>query len=452
MRRSYPLFFHHVFRMVILLAAFLTASTPLAMATAEVSATVPYALYASTTSMNELHQLDPTTLTDLGDARMLESSMPWPQLATSADGSTFVLIYNDQIIGEKADAEPSAIVIQDGVHGKERLRIPLKGDTAFSPLLSADGSRLVVQVGTLMCGPSGCGPQSWFCYDTRTGKRISTIEGPNDPAWPSMIDAGGHRLYVPFTNRSASSTPVTTATAAAEGAKGPWPLQIAGYDLDTGREIAHLTLPNVMAGSWQQGMIDQMPRMETVQPAIALSPDGTGLAVIDAGMQTLTVVAADTLKITATHDLHRSASKLEQLARWLGIAPQPAAAKALEETTLNATFSPDGAQLYLWGDEITIGASMDDIEGHGLGLMRVDLGTGTIADVGLGGKDLVNVLVAPDGASLYVVAQDTPWWENQSGAGSGYTLRRLDGKTLKVIASREFSSWPRVELLAVDQP
>jgi hypothetical protein len=394
---------------------------------------VAFAIYAGGDFSPELHPLDPFSLADRDDIASLEFQSRWPIVATSADGSTYVVINNESTVNDQGELDPPAIVIHDGINGRERARVPLDGE-AFSPLLSADGARLVV-AGGLACDPGGCTDQTWEVYDTETGKLLSTITGAGEPVGPSVIDPEGTRLYVPFYERPA-----------ADG-EGPWPLRIAAYDLATGEEAARLAVPDVLAGNWQAGTVDDAPLMRQVNPAFALSPDGSRLAVVDAAVTSLTLIDAETMTVEATHGIHRPESVAQRLARWLGIAPREASAKGMAGPSASAVFAVDGTALYVTGSELRIGDTVESISGTGLGVRRIDVASGEITAEVLSGQEVTQVLPAPDGNAVYALGSVTPWWDSQIGESS-YLLRRLDPETLKVTAERMYPQWPQVVMLA----
>ncbi len=289
-------------------------SIAFALSTATVGAnplgddTQPFALYVSTNQGQAYQPIDPMALTDLDSASALMFDHDWPELAVSADGSTFVII------------EPSRagldqwIAVRDGIGGAVRQTIT-PTEAVYGPRLNADGSRVVVRAPHAdPCGPGGYPAQTWHTYDTSTGDLMATIRANDgDPLWPDLIDPAGERLYYPFYDRQASSS------ATANDSSGPWPLQIAAFDLDTGQEAATMTVPGVSAGSWQAESIDQMYVGEMELPAVTLSPDGSRLAVIDAALETLTLLDAGTLAVQETHAIHRSESLTDRLLGWLGL-------------------------------------------------------------------------------------------------------------------------------------
>ncbi|HVL25770.1 MAG TPA: hypothetical protein VM450_16895 [Thermomicrobiales bacterium] len=392
-----------------------------------------FALYAGGDVSPELRPLDPLSLADRDDIAPLDLQSRWPIVATSADGSTFVIITNESTVNDQGGLDDPAIVIRDGVNGPERARIALEGE-AFSPLLSADGSRLVVS-GGLACGVSGCTDQTWQVYDTTTGKVLATITGAGEPVWPNVIDPEGTRLYVPFYARPA------------EDSAGPWPLRIAAYDLATGEEAARMTVPDVLAGTWQAGTIDDAPLMRQLTPAIALSPDGAWIAVVDAAVTSLTLIDTGTMTVEAVHEIDRPESVAHRLARWLGLAPQEVSAKGMAGPAASAVFAADGAALYVTGSELRIGDTIESMSGEGMGVRRIDVASGQITAEVLRGQEVTQVLPAPDGNAVYALASVTPWWDSQIGASS-YLLRRLDPATLKVTAERVYPQWPQVVMLA----
>jgi len=415
-------------------------SIAFALSTATVGAnplgddTQPFALYVSTNQGQAYQSIDLMTLTDLDSASALMFDHDWPELAVSADGSTFVII------------EPSRagldqwIAVRDGIGGTVRQTIT-PTETVYGPRLNADGSRVVVRAPHAdPCGPGRCPAQTWHTYDTSTGDLMATIRANDgDPLWPDLIDPAGERLYYPFYDRQASSS------ATANDSSGPWPLQIAAFDLDTGQEAATMTVPGVSAGSWQAESIDQMYVGEMELPAVTLSPDGSRLAVIDAALETLTLLDAGTLAVQETHAIHRSESLTDRLLGWLGLVPQSAQAKVSEGRSLRAAWSADGQSLYLTGHEIEVGETMDDITGPGLGISKIDVGTGDVTAVAREGRDADFMVPAPDRRSLYVLMPETPWWDN--GGGSAYVLRRLDADSLETMAGRRFDAWPQIMLV-----
>ncbi len=415
------------------------ASLAIILATAAVGANpladgaAPFALYVSNDQGREFQPIKPLSLADLDDADALAFDHEWPHLAVSADGSTFVTIDPSQ------GPLDHWITVRDGIGGPLRQTIT-PAEAVFNPRLSADGSRLVAEP-SLTCGPIGGGERTRHTWDTGSGELLATTHADlGAPVWPDLIDPAGQRLLYPFHQQPPVATTTSTPEPGAPGAVGPWPLQVARYDLTTGQAIARAAVPGVFAGSWPAESIDGMYVGGMELPAFALSPDGSRFAVIDASLETLTVLDAGTLTVLETHAIHRPASLTDRLLGWLGLSPQSARAKVSEGRSLHAAWSSDGHYLYVTGHEIEVGETMDEITAHGLGVSKIDVRSGEIAAVALEGHDAEVMMPAPDGRSLYVLMPETPWWDN--GGGSRYTVRPLDVDTLETIAKRRFDAWP----------
>ncbi len=397
-----------------------------------------FALYVTSHVGRAYQSIDPMSLTDLDDDGALRFDYDWPQLAISADGSTFVTISPSQ------GPLDQRITVRDGIGGAVRQAIT-PAEAVYNPRLSADGSRLVAEP-SVVCGPIGCGERTWFTWDTRTGELLAATRADlGAPVWPDLVDTGGRRLYYPFHQQPSVLTSTSTPEPGEPSAVGPWPLQIASYDLTTGQETARATVPGVSAGSWQAEPIDVMYVGQMELPAVALSPDGSRLAVVDAALETLTLLDAGTLAVLETHAVHRPEGLTDRLLGWLGLGPQSARAKASEGRALGATWSIDGQFLYLTGHETEVGETIDDITGHGLGISKIEVATGEITAVALEGHDANVIIPAPDGQSLYILMPETPWWEN--GGGSAYVLRRLDADSLETMAERRLDAWHQIMLV-----
>lgn len=392
----------------------------------------------------EYRLIDPLTLEDVSSVAPLTFDSEWPGMAASGDGSTFAVVTPSQ------QPAGSSISVRDGLAGPERLAISTE-EVVFNPRLSDDGSRLVVEP-QLICGPSGCNERAWYTYDTNTGGLISaTRTDTGDPVWPDLLDPAARRLYQPFYEDPPPPTYSGTPTPTDISDVGPWPLEIAAYDLASGREVDRITVPDVFAGSWQGESVDGMYVGETVHPAIAISPNGGLIAVVDTAMETLTLIDTATLEIVETHTVHAAESLTSRLLAWLGITPQTAHAKVSEGRRLSATFSADGQHLYVSGSETEVGNTVEEITGRGFGLLRIDLSNGEIAHKVLTGEDLVDVIPSPEGRSLYALRPAVPWWNSDGQTGDAYVLHRLDAQTLEPLAERTFAGWPTIRLMPIDK-
>jgi hypothetical protein len=325
--------------------------------------------------------------------------------------------------------EQRTIVVYDGLGGPERLRFEAPA-AVVAPRLSGDGSRLVTGI-PLFGSPSGITRETWYVFDTRDGGQISTVQEDGPDPKPgglpsSLIDPAAERLY-----RSA---------VGGEG-DGPWPLQIVAHDLTTGAEIGRLILPDVRAGERYDRWIDQVPIADVLTPAVALSPDGTRIAVVDAEADELTLLDAATLTVERAVEIARPRGLGVRVLTWLGLAPRSASAKSMDGRILWAIFSPDGTRLYVYGFEGAVGDDLDTATKHGLGLTAIEVTSGEIVASGLDGQELFDVLPTPDGESLYVIGPTVPW--AMSSGEPSYRLARLDAATLQTLAEREFprSAW-----------
>ena len=388
--------------------------------------------------------LDPMTLADAeGDipfASVGSTSWfaPW---AASADGSTVVVIESRFSSG----AAPEVIVF-DGPSGDERGRFRPASGQLTGPVLSRDGSRLVVQASPMMPArpekaskPSEFGWPSWRVYDTTDGRLLSTVP-MREFRGASAIDPTARRLY---------QLDESAADAAAAANSGPWPVDLVVIDLTTGAEANRLELTNVLGGTWPTDQtLGEMTVMRRLGPTLALAPDGGRLAVVHADEEAVTLVDPERLVVERTIRLERPTTLGDRLLGLLPLVPHDAAAKQTEEATaLFARFGPDGRKLYVTGYRTGPG---DDGEWElvGLGLRVFDLERGTIAaelsPAIWGRNDFgAEVVPAPDGHSVYVMV---PRYPERRGT-SAYLLRRLDARTLETLAEREVWRWNRLLLI-----
>lgn len=379
--------------------------------------------------------LDPLTLDDRSP--VTAGSLPWPfgPWLVSADGSTRVQArYPEDGLTPKVDK--ATIIVADGARGQERLRIDAT-DLGGPIGISRDGTRLVTMTGQ-SGSDSGVSQPTWYAIDTRDGGVLATIAGEGQGFGPygfltSILDPDGRFLYRPFIpgDRAGDS---------------PLPLQIVANDLQTGEEVARISLTDVQAESWWPERVEQVPVNRVMAPAVALSPDGAQIAVVHAEADRVTILDARTLTVERTLKLKESRSLTDRargVLGWLGLVPQAAEAKLLTGRVLSAVYAPDGRSLYLAGREGRVGETTDSVEEWGLGLRRIDLTNGEIVAKALGNDQVDDVVPTPDGNALYVSGPTVPWAMNDFNQSS-YRLSRLDPETLEPLAQRELAERPVV--------
>ncbi|HET8524231.1 MAG TPA: hypothetical protein VFL82_13430 [Thermomicrobiales bacterium] len=244
----------------------------------------------------------------------------------------------------------------------------------------------------------------------------------------TLFDPSGSRLYY------AAGDPTATSD-------GPWPLTIVAYDLNTGQESTRLSLPSILIGTMYNGVIDQVPVANVMAPAIALSPDGSRIAVVHADSEQLTLIDAQHMTVIKTVPVVHPKSILNRLFSW--VAPQTAEAKYMTGSSRSAVFSADGRALYVYGSEATITEGNREVE-RGLGLELVDANSGEIKAASLDGVLIDQVLPGPGGQNLYLSGPDESWYTAQGEPS--YTVRRLDAATLDTHAQRTFPDVRRILL------
>jgi hypothetical protein len=414
-----------VILVVALLVSTLVLQVPVRAEDQTDDASRAFGLYAAS-SEDPYMPLDPDTLADIEGGRPLGVAGITRDVLVSADGSTMVQIEHENL---------TTIVVSDGVGGRERLRFQ-PGRSVYGQHISRDGTRLVT-VGPMSCNPSGCSTAKWSVFDTRDGRLITSVEGDEHGyGLRSWVDPDAERLYQLTYDRGDES-------------EGPWPIQIVAFDLTTGTEAGRLTVPGVLGGNWWTRSVDGALVGDVLMPAIALSPDGSRLAVVDAETDQLTMIDAATMTVEGTRSLARTEGMRHRFLTWLGIAPQTAEAKVSAGRWLDAVFAPSGDHLYLWGTESDIGDSIEDTEVHGLGLMLVDVESGEILGEALEGMMVQSVVSAPDDRTFYLTGTESP----RSGHYSGVErLWRLDNQSLETLAERELQAFSQIAVLPPKLP
>jgi hypothetical protein len=382
------------------------SASPAAMDTSA-SAPPSFALYAQIGNTGALVPLNTETLTDLPDGRPLSFAEIGHRLL-SADESTLVALENKL-----------TIVVRDGRTGVERLRFDTPEPVTLLAI-SPDGTRLVTSI-PMVCGPTGCPRATWRVFDTRDGRLTTSIRGGGGEN--VMVDREAKRLYTWFYHRGGLR-------------QGIWPLQLAAYDLDTGTQIAAETLEGIVHTTMYPRVVDQMTIVEQRYPGIALSPDGTRIVVVEAEGRGAAIIDTTTLRTINGLRIHSKVSTLGRFARWLGLAPLTGEAKTMEGRYQTVVLAPDNRHIYLYAIEGDHDDSTGVSTAVGQGLKRIDLDTGEIVAEMSGDEYLQQILMGPDGRSLYVAGSSVaPWTVSHEVPNF---IRRLDARTLEPLAEREF--------------
>jgi hypothetical protein len=268
----------------------------------------------------------------------------------------------------------------------------------------------------------------WNVYDTMSGALVTAIRGEGQGVNPygfhhALLDDLSGTLYVPFVSGE-------------QAADGPLPLRIARYDLETGVNEGEIELSDVLAGVWYPNGTSSDPFLiATLSPGIALSPDGSQIAIVAAATGAVSLIDTSTFTLARTFVPERRVGLLHRIAAWLAPLPGRAEAKMTSGTVTRAFYSADSQSLYVSGRSVTIDED-GDVQPELLGIQRIAIADGTVAAVALGGSDIEQVWVAPDGSAIYALGYDEAW-ELASGSPA-HELRRLDPASLEIIVERSF--------------
>ncbi|MPZ14853.1 MAG: hypothetical protein GEU73_10605 [Chloroflexi bacterium] len=373
--------------------------------------------------------ISPDTLDDLVACRAIETVSPAWNL--SADGLTLVTTEYDGRADQITRPEQITYVVRDAATGAERARFHPPDVTTISDL-SPDGSLLLLQR-----RPMG-EPRTWFLVSA-SGELQGTADAAELTAWGPVLMSPDARCLVHLLIPSSESE------------TGPWPASLSVYDLVDPARSNHVSLANVLAGTWQsEHRMGDQRRWTNLIPGLALSPDGRTIAIAHADEEAITVVDLERPAVVHTTALQRPPDVLDLL----GLRPRAAHAKVVDGAARQAVFGPDGRYLYVWGDDREI---RDDgrpmVRYHGL--KRVEVATGRVAAEALDGQCVDWVAPSDVGDRIYVSGPEQSTGAVHMGR-STYALRVLDAVTLRVLSERKLKGYRQHALVAnpgmVDHP
>jgi hypothetical protein len=321
-------------------------------------------------------------------------------------GAAGISVFDARSATLLAQPKPDAPVIVDGV--------------------SADGSKIYAR-----SWPPGDIGAERLVLEARTGKTVSrepAISLGGDPiTWISDVD--GRRLYALLVQPDPNPT-------------GPRSVEVGAWDLRTGRELWRQGVPSLVAGDWDSGAA----RARLV-PGIALSPDGRQIAIVRAfdccvagGTLWLTEVGSG--EILSQRTYRRDSSLFDEL-----FGASAAAAKEMNEVIVNASFSADGRVLHVRAQSWQYDGRPEPYQYFGMAALDVPSAKLLGSDIKMEQWWYQNKILwlqsSPDGRWLYVFLERTG-----NADPKGYFLRRLDARTLSVLAERRFDSYRYSFMLA----
>jgi WD40 repeat protein len=361
-------------------------------------------------SSDGIVQLDPETLAD-------ESTAPETGLDPAIDPWTVIFSRDGQMLVGMAIGQE--IIVQEGLGGPIVFRIPTEG--AIWPLgLSADGSRLVVTVN--LAG----GSRKWKTFDTSTGAKTAEFApkfGEVMFANQQVIDPVAWKLYRLYQDGIELIDQYNSTGAA----------NLIVTDLSTGDEVDRLRLPDVLIGSRLADATTSLdnPVFHDTLPGIAISPDGSEIAVVSATDESIVLVDTKTMTIKQTLTMHEQTGLVDHLFGLLPLAPRTAEAKATEGEGRRVFYAADGDHIYVGGYTAEFNNNVQSYDGHGLS--RVDLSEGEIESHVLDGILVYQVVESANG-NLYATGVD--YRNKQPGNAYGFVVARLEGDADKVLAER----------------
>lgn len=365
--------------------------------------------YVFDSSRDQLAPLDPSSLRNGARSAALHLLTPpsgaryAPSLAVSPNGQWIASIV------PSSQSNTWTVGIFDAQTGKERgttYRIPW---TVGISGLSNDARHLY---GYRQEG-NAYAELSLSAVTGRVERRVTVRDGCCGPA---LFDAAHHRFYVLMT--AGNGHPAIGRRA---------PILVA-YDLAVGRMVGRTIVHGVLAGTWTSNLSENGIKVPAFwSPGIALSPDGSQIAVFDGSNNRLTLINTEQMQVEQRITVSDPSTPLAGILGVLGLAPSIAEAKEFKGTQLNLQYSADGTLLYLSG---TRGVpSHPHAPFAGLGLRVIDVASGHFQASAFSGKQLMWESSAPQGSDVYVFLPGP-------GNSCPCTLRRLNGATLQTEAQR----------------
>ncbi len=384
-------------------------------------------VYRSTAAQNTLQPIDRWSLTDRPGAVLHVGPRPAPNQApamvATADGARFVVLNRLPTRHWPVQAGDLTLQLFDAGTGRPLFPAHHPAVPFWPSGVSADGSVAYGFDDENLIGAS-CPAGHFYLLDVRTGRidRQLTLAAPN---WDSALvspDLG--RLYT-----------ITTSDQINRCGHSYHPL-LTAYNLHTGQIVRSVRLKGVLGGRWSTR---RTVNGETVtalwQPGIALSPDGSQLAVLDGSTNTLTLLRARSLQVAGRETLSRPRTALETMAGVLGVAPDAAEAKGQDNgVELQMQYTANGRSLLVTGARLSPDRRHPYGASRNLGIQLIDIAGGQIRAWLNDGKLVWGIWPAPDGSAVYSGAQS---WSRQGGWLN--TLRRHDPATLRVVSRRPFA-------------
>lgn len=408
----------HVITTVILCALLTVPLSPVLPSMARGEGTLDSSLYMLEPQYGRtLLHLDAVTLQTIGGVTlggMSRTSYGAPQLAFSPDGTRVASEVN-RCQGCAGFSSRYITIRIFSLVGTQLARfhpqVPL--DLAA---VSGDGA----SVSGLNLQDSHTPVRGWYTLNTASGRVTARVklEGWSDP---SLYDGTTGRLFVPtFAGGS---------------------LTLTAYAASSGNEIGRLTMDGVQTNVEElTAGPNRLPIMRLHAPAIALSPDGRQLAVVQGDRNRLTVIDARTLHVIATHVLSQPASPVQRLFELTGLLPVTAYAKGIPQgVAFTARFSRDGRSLYLTGTQYEVDAAGTSIV-KPIGVRLVDVASGEVRAEALTGFPVLWLGEAADRSALYALTPES----KQSDPSCPCVLHRLDPTSLQITAERRFEAPPQL--------